>query len=429
MMLYWIYNVEATLALLLGFALLPLWLALGKRFRAGFFQRLGFYPRALSESIRGARPIWLHAASVGEVLAARQLAAALKSKFPERKIVLSTFTSTGRDVARRSVNAEAFLFLPLDHPWIVGRALKVFDPCLLIVLETEIWPNLLRLCYKRGIPTLLLSGRLSPRSFRRYFFFRLFFSSVIRQLTALGMQSPEDAERVIRLGADPKRIQITGNLKRASMFDDENKTNGRSRADLLLNGKEKRRVVVAGSTHRGEEEILMEVFQGLKAAFPDLILVLAPRHPERFPEVERLLKKSGLSYAKRSEMNGRRAAAPDVIFLDTLGELAIFYSVADIAFVGGSLVDAGGHNVIEPARFRKPVLFGPHMANFTAIAEELKRGGGGFEISGKEELTRELARLLGDPPVAKQAGERAYRAAKGDRKVVERSMELVSRYF
>ncbi|HEY2989787.1 MAG TPA: 3-deoxy-D-manno-octulosonic acid transferase [Candidatus Binatia bacterium] len=428
-MLYWIYNVEATLGLLLGFALLPLWLVLGKRYREGFFQRLGFYPRALRASIRGARPIWLHAASVGEVLAARALADALKSKFPERKIVLSTFTSTGRDVARRSVAADLFVFLPLDHPWIVGRALAVFDPCILIVLETELWPNLLRLSYKRGIPTLLLSGRLSPRSFRRYFFFRRFFSPVIRQLTALGMQSPEDAERVVRLGADPRRIQITGNLKRAAMFDDENRANGRPRIDLLLNGKERRRVLVAGSTHRGEEEILMEAFQRLRPSFPDLVLVLAPRHPQRFPEVEKLLEKSGLSYAKRSEMNGLHATAPDVIFLDTLGELAIFYSVADIAFVGGSLVDGGGHNVIEPARFRKPVLFGPHMTNFTAIAEELKRSGGGIEVSGKDELMRELARLLRDPPGAKNAGESAYQAAKGDRKVVERSIELISRYF
>jgi 3-deoxy-D-manno-octulosonic-acid transferase len=173
----------------------------------------------------------------------------------------------------------------------------------------------------------------------------------------------------------------------------------------------------------------MEAFQRLRPSFPDLVLVLAPRHPQRFPEVEKLLEKSGLSYAKRSEMNGLHATAPDVIFLDTLGELAIFYSVADIAFVGGSLVDGGGHNVIEPARFRKPVLFGPHMTNFTAIAEELKRSGGGIEVSGKDELMRELARLLRDPPGAKNAGESAYQTAKGDRKVVERSIELISRYF
>ena len=429
-MVYWVYNAALTLGFVLSLPALPFVLLLGPRFRRGLFQRLGFYPSKLRESMRGVRPIWIHAVSVGEVLAARQLSEELKTRFPERKIILSTFTSTGREVARRTVRAgDAFVFLPLDHPWIVRRALAAFDPCILIFLETEIWPNLLRISYGKGIPTVLLSGRLSPRSFRSYFFFRRFFSQVVKQLTALGMQSEKDAGRMIRLGVDPRRIWITGNLKHASESDDKRGRKGKAQGELLPKGKDRRRVLVAGSTHRGEEEILLEAFRSLKQSFSDLVMVLAPRHPQRFAEVERLLRKSGVSYAKRSEMNGRAENAPDVIFLDTLGELAAFYSMADVAFVGGSLVDAGGHNVMEPARFRKPVLFGPHMTNFIQIAEEMKRGGGAIEIYGEEDLIREVSRLLRDRASAQKVGELAYHVVEGDRRVVERSMELVSRYF
>ncbi|HEY3302865.1 MAG TPA: 3-deoxy-D-manno-octulosonic acid transferase [Candidatus Binatia bacterium] len=428
-MQYFFYNIEWTVGLILGLPLTPLFLVLGERYRRGLLQRFGFYPLKLRESMRGARPIWIHAASVGEVLAARRLADALKAKFPERKIVLSTFTFAGQEVARKSVAAaDACIYLPLDHLWIVGRALSVFDPRMLIVLETEIWPNLLRLSYRKGIPTLLLSGRLSRGSFRTYFFFRRFFSQAVGHLTGLGMQSAEDAERMIRLGADAERVVITGNLKDAAS---ENRKNapGALLPDLLRTGGNDRRVFVAGSTHRGEEEILLAAYRGLKPVFPDLVMVLAPRHPQRFPEVEKLLVGAGLSYIKRSEMNGRTDQPPDVIFLDTLGELETFYSAADIAFVGGSLVEAGGHNVMEPARFGKPVLFGPHMANFSRIAEDLKLAGGGIEICGKDDLARELSRLLSDRASAKRAGERAYDVVKKDRRVVERSMELIGRYL
>jgi 3-deoxy-D-manno-octulosonic-acid transferase len=427
-MLYSIYNLALTLALVLGLPLLPLFLLLGERYRLGLFERLGFYPRAVREAIGGARPVWIHAASVGEVVAAKQLVAALKAKFPERKVVLSTFTSTGREAARRTVAADACVLLPLDHFWIVGRALAAFDPAIFILLETELWPNLVRSCRRRGVPTLLLSGRLSPGSFRYYAFFRPFFSQVVRQLTAFGMQSVEDAARMTRLGADPTRITITGNLKRASRADKDGAGKARM-IDIPLDRRGARPVLVAGSTHRGEEETLLEVFQLLRPRFPDLLMVLAPRHPQRFAEVERLLKKSGVNYGKKSEMNGAGEAPPDVVFLDTLGELEAFYSIANVAFVGGSLIEAGGHNVMEPARLRKPVLFGPHMANFARIAEELKRSGGGVEIRGKDDLLRELARWLGDPPSAVRAGERAYEVVKSDRGVVEGSMELVARYF
>jgi 3-deoxy-D-manno-octulosonic-acid transferase len=424
-MLYWIYNAALTLALVPAVLFLPVLGLMGQRFRSGLPERLGIYGRSVRAALAGARPLWIHAASVGEVLAAKELIASIKARFPERKIVLSTFTTTGREMARQIAGADACVLLPLDHPWFVRRALTVLDPAALVLLETELWPTLLRLCYRRGIPIVLLSGRISPASFRRYFRLRAFFSRVLRSFAAIGMQTQEDAERIERLGADPERVSVTGNLKRAAQ------PHGaviKTRAGgLALKRSNASSIVVAGSTHRGEDEILLDAFRELKKKFPALLLVLAPRHPQRFADVERLLKESGVRYVKRTEMNGRPVS--DVLFLDTLGELPEFYAIADLAFVGGSLVAAGGHNVLEPARCRKPVFFGPFTANFSHIVKELKICGGGIEVAGKDDLVREIARLLSDPAEARKVGECAYTIARGDRKVVEGSMDLVSRYF
>ncbi len=385
---------------------------------------------ATRDALRGQRPVWIHAVSVGEALAAEGLVRRLKEEFPDRKILLSTFSPTGNAIAREKLSGvDAIIFLPLDHPWIVSRVLRLFDPSLIIFLETEIWPNLLRAAHRRGIPTLLLSGRISKRAFRRYRLFHFFFSEVVRQFTAIGMQTEEDAQRIIQMGAYPPKVWITGNLKHAALGNGNAILKGFEGWGLEIAEEQERRVLVVGSTHRGEEDILIEVFLSLKPHFPDLLMVLAPRHSDRFPEVERLLQRKGMRYVKKSQMNGRERGLADVIFLDTLGDLLSFYSMADIAFVGGSLVDAGGHNLMEPARFRKPVLFGPHMTNFTEIAAEMKREGGGIEVKGKEDLIREISGLLADPARAKRIGELAYGLVEGDRGVVDRSMGLVSRYL
>jgi 3-deoxy-D-manno-octulosonic-acid transferase len=423
-MLYWIYNGLATLALVVGVLALPVLALIGRRFRRALPERFGFYPRGVRDAIAGARPLWLHAASVGEVIAAKGLIADLKARFPSHKILLSTFTATGRDVAEQSAGADACILLPLDHPWIVRRALAKIDPVMLVLLETELWPNLLRLCHARGVPTLLLSGRLSIGSFRRYFFLRPFFSRIVGRLTAVGMQTEEDADRIRRLGADPRRVSITGNLKRATQ-PHTHAIGSRGAGRTFKNSGAA--VIVAGSTHRGEDEVLIEAFRELKKKFPGLMMVLAPRHPQRFADVERLLKSSGLRYMKRTEMNGVPPA--EILFLDTMGELAEFYAMADLAFVGGSLVAAGGHNVLEPARCRKPVLFGPYTANFSHIVDQLKRSGGGIEVADKDDFVRQAARLLSDPAEAKKIGERAYDIARTDRQVVDASLDLVSRYF
>jgi 3-deoxy-D-manno-octulosonic-acid transferase len=428
-MAYWIYNFFLTLLLLLASPVLSLFFMFGRRFRQGFLQRICFYPREVLESVAGSRPIWIHAVSVGEVLSVRHLARQLKERFSKTKILLSTFTLTGGEIARQTGVADAVVFLPLDHPWIVRRAITLFDPSLLIFLEAEIWPNLLRLAHRRGIPTLLLSGRFSARTFRRYSSLRFFFSRVLQQFSALGMQSEVDVKRLIDLGVDPQRICVTGNLKHSSWKEVGINGEGTGGGGLFSTGKKDRQILVVGSTHRGEEEILLEVFRSLKSRFHPLLMVLAPRHPERFSEVERLLQKSGVRYEKKSQMNGQARNLPDVILLDTLGELPALYSLADVVFIGGSLVDAGGHNLMEPARFHKPILFGPSMTNFADVAEEMKRGGGAIEVRGREDLVREISGLLTDRTVAEKVGELAYRVIQRDRGVAEQSMRLISRYL
>jgi 3-deoxy-D-manno-octulosonic-acid transferase len=251
---------------------------------------------------------------------------------------------------------------------------------------------------------------------------------VLQQFAALGMQSREDAERIVRLGADPSKVSVTGNLKRSSAPAGGTTAGGKWR-DLAGLGGESGRVLVAGSTHRGEEEILLNAFISLKQRFPDLVMVLAPRHPQRFVEVEKLIEKSSLRYVRRSRLNGRLGQAPDVLLLDTIGELADFYRVADLAFVGGSLVDAGGHNLMEPAWHRKPVLFGPWVGGYAEIAAEMKQNGGGVQVGGEEEFVLEASRLLSDRERARTAGEKAYQAVQATGAVVEKSMELVSRYL
>ncbi len=427
-MIYWVYNSLLSLLLILSLPFILLALLFTRGIRVGFLERVGFYPRRVKDALLGSRPVWIHAVSVGEVRAANSLVIEIRKRFPDRKILLSTFTRAGYRMACQSQPiADGVIFLPLDHPWVIRRTLSLFDPALLIFLETEFWPNLLHLAHSRGVPTLLISGRISPRAFRRYRFFRWFFSRVLRQITTFGMQSQQYAERVADLGVDPNKVMVTGNLKHANWGSLE--AEGMDETMGSLNGDTPRRILVAGSTHRGEEQVLLDTFLNLKSRNPDLLMILAPRHPQRFDEVEKLLQRKKLNYVKKSEMNGHGAGDADIVFLDTLGELPAIYRLAHVVFIGGSLVDAGGHNLIEPARWSKPVLFGPHMANFSDLADEMKQQGGGIEVSGEEDLTRVISMFLGEPEKALEVGEKAKRVVEGDRGVVDRSMGLIGRYL
>jgi 3-deoxy-D-manno-octulosonic-acid transferase len=425
---YWVYNALWTALLLIGLPFLPVLYLFGKRCSMGLSERLGFYGREIRSSVKNSRPLWIHAASVGEIVSACGLVEHIKKRFPSRKIIVSAFTYTGYLTARRILSDSSVIFFPLDHPWIVKRALFIFDPSVMVFLETEIWPNMLRSAHRRGTPTVLLIGRFSTRSFKKYSSLSWFFRSVLENFSSMGMQTQEDVDRAKKLGADPQKVVFTGNLKRMGLAK-RSDYNAKAADSFDLKRKVTGHLLVAGSSHRGEEEILLNAFRSLKQRFPDFRMVLAPRHPQRFAEVERLLEASGLEFEKKSEINGRATPSQDVLFLDTLGDLEELYAVGDVAFVGGSLIDAGGHNLLEPARVRRPILFGPYMANFAGLAQEMKEKGGAIEVRDEADLVREITDLLNDANKRLDMGERAYQVAVDERRVSERTAELLYRYL
>jgi 3-deoxy-D-manno-octulosonic-acid transferase len=422
-LLYLLYNLVLTLGFFVALPVLPFLSLAGPRFRAGLGQRLGFYPEDVV-TIGATRPIWIHAASVGEVRSIIPLALELRRRCSGKAIIITTFTSTGNRVARDFGVADRVLFLPLDIFWVVRRAMNRINPSVLMIVETEIWPNLLREAYRRGVPTVLLSGRLSQRALSQYAISRSFFRRVLGNFTAIGMQSIEDAERILALGADAARVSVVGSLKYAA-----EQSGPRGKHLQRASSDAARRWIVAGSTHAGEEEVLLEAYSSLRRQYPQLALILAPRHPERFGEVEDLLKRFSFSYTKRSQMDGSESFENDVILLDTVGELADFFAVGEIAFVGGSMIDAGGHNILEPARWCKPILFGPHMKNFRAIAEEFKESGAAIEVYNAETLSQAITDLLRDPERRRQMGENAATLAGAKKDEFSQNVALAERYL
>ena len=427
-MVYWAYNLILTLVLILLAPALPLFFLLRARWLDGFANRLGHYSPKVRRLMDGTRPVWIHAVSAGEVLSMESLAKAIRKTFPDRKVLVSSSTATGVEMARKMGAADATIFFPLDYPLIVRRALRAFDPALVIFLETEIWPNYLWLAHRRGIPVLLLSGRISARSLRRYRWFSWLFGRAVRYFSALGMQTESDARRMAALGVDRSKLTVTGSLK----YDIDRTTtgngNGKFRGEFLAEGPSPRRLWVAGSTHDGEESIILDVYGALKGRFPGLMLVLAPRHPHRFGNVEKLLQQRRVCYVKKSEVADRMPPI-DVLLLDSMGELLSFYALADATFVGGSLVNVGGHNILEPARLGKPVFFGPYMSNFAEAAAEMVQKGGGVTVRTKEELARELGKVLADSHLAEAMGDSAHCVVARHGGVLAQSMQLVSRYL
>ncbi len=416
-----LYNTVLHAGLIFGLLAWPLGFLFRRSRYRGLRERLTIYPPELTAVLAGSRPIWIHAASVGEVRSAAPLVSRMKMLWPGRKLLVSTVTVTGRRTVRETLpDVEGVVYLPLDLPWLVSRSLRKLQPELIILLETEIWPNFIRAAHRSKVPTVVLSGRLSPRGARMYQRFRGLFRPVLDEVSGFGMQDDENAGRMLRLGVDPGKVAVTGSLKHAAAEPGpvpEVPDPGNARAPVL----------VAGSTHRGEEEMLLDVFPELRRLHPGLLLILAPRHPERFGEVERLLRERRLRYRRQSETSGVRPGGYEVLLLDTLGDLPRYYGCADVAFVGGSLVPAGGHNLIEPARWGKPVLFGPHRSNVAGFARELLEQGGGVEVHDRQGLLRVVEGLLSDKERASAMGRRARYAADADREVLSRSMSLLCR--
>jgi 3-deoxy-D-manno-octulosonic-acid transferase len=425
-MTYLLYNIIFTFLLIFAAPYFLFRALIDGRFRREVIQRMGFLP-----TLSLKKPIWVHAASVGEVFCTIPLLTRIKQELPECPIALTTMTRTGNERAKMISEADFVFFLPIDHPWAIRRALRKIDPSLFLIAETELWPNLLRSCGRKGIPIVLFNGRLSEKSFHHYLFFKFFFKDCLRYISLFLMQTDEDRERLVKIGVTIEKTRVLGNMKFDQPFPSFTPSEGTAICQSLhLRGEET--LLIAGSTHSGEEEILLSLFKELRKIDPHLVLILAPRHLERLEEVERILKKESLLWVRKTSLSMDQSRTgqeqkelTEVILLDTMGELMKLYNLGTLVFIGGSLVPVGGHNPLEPLYFKKCVLFGPHMFHFSEIAHHLIEVGGAIQVRGKEELAFHLKRLLFDEGARKEIGEKGYQFLQKHRGATEKTFEEI----
>ncbi|WNL38921.1 lipid IV(A) 3-deoxy-D-manno-octulosonic acid transferase [Halomonas sp. PAMB 3232] len=384
-------------------------------------QRLGFGLGVLPPAPR----IWLHCASVGEVRAAKALIEALLARYPRHSLLITTMTATGAGQVQALIDAQtetmrprlAHRFLPLDFPGAARRFVARVKPAMALMFETELWPNLLHACARRGVPVAVVNGRLSERAFSRYRRIRPLMTAALANVDWLAAKSVADAHRFQALGA-PRRVSVIGSLK----FDVAVSDSRLEESKRSLLGKSDRPVWVAGSTRDGEEALILSAHRALRQRFPQALLILVPRHPQRFDEVGALCEREGWMTARRSE---NAAVADDVaVYLgDTLGELATLYAAGDVAFVGGSLVKLGGHNVLEPAALGRPVLCGPSLENFIDVAEPLLQAGALEQVETPAALASAVAALLNDPALANARGQAGVEVIRNHQGALSRTLK------
>jgi 3-deoxy-D-manno-octulosonic-acid transferase len=399
-------------------------------------EKFGFFDSAFS--LQPSACVWIHAVSVGEVMAAAPLLKSLKERYPMKDMILSTVTDTGQKVAReRAPGGTKIVYLPFDIPQILNAVVKKVMPAILIVIETELWPNMFRVFKQNGIPIILLNGRISENSFRGYRKISFFMKEVLKYVDFFGMQNEEYADRLKSLGVPAASLRSIGNFK----FDTRP-------SPLIPEWTERIRgpVVTAGSTYEGEEDLITSVYTELRKEFPDLNLILAPRHPERFQNVEEMLKSKGVSFVKRSSLDARYSSPSPlegegrgggdsgpqtltgtIILLDTIGELSAIYGISDIAIIGKSFRGSGGQNPLEPAYWGKPVICGPHMENFPVIRDFYKAGAA-IKV-GEKGLYAKLKELLLSPEKAREVGLRGHEIYRKNAGAVKAAMEIVARYL
>lgn len=384
-------------------------------------ERIGYWPRPLRLA-----DVWIHAVSVGEVQAVQPLIRELLARPPEIKVLVTTTTPTGARRLRELFPARVrHAFTPYDLGWIMHRFLRRVRPRLVLVVETEIWPTMLAACQRRSIPVILANARLSERSARGYARLGGFTAATLRRFAVIAAQSQADADRFIRLGADAERVHVTGSIK----FDLQLPASLRDRAEALRhNWGVNRPVWVAASTHEGEEEALIAVQRRLRQHFDEVLLVLVPRHPERFDRVAALLRREGVTMVRRSE-----ALACDsrcsVYLGDSMGELTLFLAAADAAFIGGSLVPVGGHNLLEAAALAVPIAVGPHCFNFAEITRLLSVEGGAEQVADADALADLLERWLGDAAERTRIGEQGFAFVQRNRGALARLLSVMNDYL
>lgn len=415
--MYLIYSALLAVWLLVS---LPYWLVQMMRhgkYRAGLGERLGRVPARLHT--KPERPaIWVHAVSVGEVLAVSGLVGEIAQRFPQHRIVVSTTTETGQKLARQRFGEEKVFYFPLDFAFAVRAYLRVLRPRLIVIAETEFWPNFLRLAHGGGAKIAIVNARISDRSFPGYRRMRDLLARSLRQVDLFLAQTVEDRRRLGEIGAPVDRIEVSGNLKFDVALPPAPAVVASLRNAFTQAGAGP--VIVCGSTVEGEEPLLLRAFENVRANHPRAVMILAPRHPERFTEVAQILGQHGVLFSRRSLWNGESISG-GVLLLDSLGELASLYALADIAFVGGSLVPRGGHNIIEPAQYGVAIVVGNHTENFRDIVE-LFRSRNAVRVVAPPELSRAFLELLADDAQCKALGQRAAETLRSQTGATQRSL-------
>jgi len=401
---------------------LPVYFIRGK-LNSSFLMRLGFLPDCLNLD----RPIWVHAVSMGEAIAIKGLLVQLRQAYPGKKLVISTVTATGNKIARSLVKEGDFLtYLPLDLSFIVRKVLKKINPCMFIIAETEIWPNLITCLDKMQIPVITVNGRISDSSYGGYRAIKLFIRPILKMVRRFCVQSDLDALRLESLGVDKQMIQVTGNVKFDINLDFSSGINALDYRNKLWLGQFDK-LLVCGSTHPKEEELIFSSYREILLSFPQLKLLIAPRHAERSRAIAKLAQDNGFMPVFISSIS---EACPTCIYnavfiLDTSGELLNYYSAADIVFVGGSMVKKGGHNILEPASLKKPVIFGPYMFNFRDISELFLKDQAAFMVSDDKELTDKVKEILGSSLLAEELVERAYGVIIKNRGATAKTVQII----
>ncbi|MDI9570814.1 MAG: glycosyltransferase N-terminal domain-containing protein [Pseudomonadota bacterium] len=428
-MLFFLYNVVLGAAALVALPYYGLKMALTGKYRRSLGAKLGRAPAAAYEGMKGRPRIWIHAVSVGEVTAAAPIVAALRELRPEACIVLSTSTETGQDMARSLVrDATAIIYYPLDIPAVVEKVLDRVRPDVFAMTETEIWPNFLRACHRRGVRIVMINGRISPRSFRRYRRTRRFWERVLALVDRVGVISAVDGERLLSLGLPPERMEILGNAKYDGLAA---KVSPGLREEIArrlnLSPRDEGPVFVAGSTHEGEETVVLEVYRELLRDIPALKLILIPRHVERGAAVRELCRRHGCTdlITLREIASGKERTTERVIVVDVIGELFKIYSLATVVFCGGSLVPRGGQNILEPAAWGKVVCYGPSMEDFLDEKELLEKVGAGAPVADGRELLAAVRGLVARPDVLAARGEAARAAVVANQGASRRHAALI----
>ncbi len=398
------------------------------RYAEHFSERLGFLPKGMCKNSSGHSRIWIHAVSLGEIKVAAAIINALRHIRPDCSIVVSTTTESGRDMAQETFGAEIpVVYSPIDFVGSVRMALSRIRPDVMVFLETELWPSWLRQARRMGIKTALINGRISLNSIDGYLRFRFFFREVLKNFDVFSMITEGDAGRIESMGADPKRIETNGNAKYdllASTVDPAVETEIRG----VLNLNTEDRVFVAGSTRKGEEAMILDAYEKILKKFPDTILLIAPRHIERTPEIGAMIESRGFEYQLRADFgDGAKRRKKQVVILNTFGELFNVYSIGTIVFSGGSLVPLGGQNPLEPAIWGKTVFYGPHMENFLDAKAILEDADAGVEVENPEDLADKAMRLLSLPEELRAIGERAKEAVLKNEGAAEKHARVIEK--